>query len=294
MKKAQVAAEAAMLITFMTLAFILFFLVISDRYVGLSEQRKDELVVDLGDVIKAEIGLAATAEPGYHREIFLPKTLRGISYNLSFHSFRELNTNYSLVIINSTGYQNVVEVPKYVFGTFCKGKNIIRKNFNFSVILKCAEVGTVFVTSGFYVPGSDFSNIEEADTICNSLASNAGLGGAWKAWLSTSSINAKSRIPDRKYLRTNDGLTVADSISDLIDGDIQNSILYDENGNSVAAFSVWTGTDWRGENDQNCNNWNGNGIGTLGKHNQVNSRWTEDFDRSCTSFGARFYCFETS
>ncbi|MBN2454173.1 hypothetical protein JXB11_01370 [Candidatus Woesearchaeota archaeon] len=148
MKKAQVATEAAILITIMTFFFIIFLLVASNRYVDISEGKRDELVLDLGYVIESEIDLAASTESGYYREIELPETLQGINYSIEFYNSTELKTNYSVVILRSLywedeggwlqSYEHVINVPRNTFGTLCKGKNLIQR-INLTTNLTCIE-----------------------------------------------------------------------------------------------------------------------------------------------------------
>ena len=55
-----------------------------------------------------------------------------------------------------------------------------------------AQQRRVFVTST--TSGPDLGGLAGADTVCNTLAADAGLGGAWVAWLSTQSVNAEDRL----------------------------------------------------------------------------------------------------
>jgi hypothetical protein len=126
-RKSQVAAEAAMIISFMTLAFIIFFFAISDQFISISENKRDGLVTDLGTVIQAEISLAATAADGYYRTLLLPSTLNGMPYNISLFNATALNTNFSVVVINVSGYQHVINLPKATGGNISTGQNTIVK-----------------------------------------------------------------------------------------------------------------------------------------------------------------------
>tara|TARA_Y100000031_G_C8041107_1_gene301725 strand:- start:210 stop:623 length:414 start_codon:yes stop_codon:yes gene_type:complete len=134
MKKAQVATEAAIIISFMTLAFILFFFVISDRVVVITEQKRANLVADLGGMIRSELTLAGIAEDGYERTISLASTLDGLIYNISLENSSAMKTNFSEAVINVTGYQYIVPLSKFVGGELCQGNNLVRKrNSNVSV-----------------------------------------------------------------------------------------------------------------------------------------------------------------
>ncbi len=104
----------------------------------------------------------------------------------------------------------------------------------------------VFVTSVAY-SGSGLGSLANADSICNTLASDAGLPGSYAAWLSTRTpaVNAKDRIGNHEWVRV-DGAAVADSLADLTDGTIQNPINIDENGVATGATNVWTATGGNG------------------------------------------------
>src|SRR5690348_11017356 len=63
-----------------------------------------------------------------------------------------------------------------------------------------------FVTRSV-LPGN-FGGIDVADGLCNTEASDAGLGGTFVAWLSTSAVDARDRLDgSRGWVRT-DGLPV--------------------------------------------------------------------------------------
>ena len=161
----------------------------------------------------------------------------------------------------------------------------------------------VFVTSTTYngnllangqaIDSSVTTGLGGGDAICNRRATvSASLGGTWKAWLSTSSVNAKDRIPDAEY-RLVDGTTiVANNKADLLDGTIDNRINKDEGSNSAATI-VWTGTETSGIVSPNhCNGWTSiNTIGWFGSTTEADSRWTRLGIRSCTD-NTRLYCFE--
>ena len=96
----------------------------------------------------------------------------------------------------------------------------------------------VFVTSTS--SNGDLGGLAGADATCNSLAQTAGLSGTYVAWLSTSTTDARDRIDDASYIRV-DGTPIANNLADLIDGSLQNAVLLDETGTTMAV-RVWTGT----------------------------------------------------
>ena len=141
MKKGQVAAEVAMLVSFMTLTFIVFFLVISNRYVDLAEQRKQAVVEDFASVIDTEITLALAAGHSYERHVDLPYRLSGMDYNISLRAFDpSFGVYHSEMILNVSGYQIVKLIPKNVTGKLGKGTLVIR-NFNHTIVNLTNQTG---------------------------------------------------------------------------------------------------------------------------------------------------------
>ncbi|MCP3974444.1 MAG: hypothetical protein GY720_08120, partial [bacterium] len=100
----------------------------------------------------------------------------------------------------------------------------------------------VFVTST--QQNGNLGGLAGGDAVCEARATANTLGGTWRAWLSTSTVDAKDRLtePAGVFTRAVSGTKVADDIADLTDGNIDNAILDDEfgvdGGNSIA----WTGT----------------------------------------------------
>ena len=98
----------------------------------------------------------------------------------------------------------------------------------------------LFVTST--VQNGNLGGLSGADATCNSLASAAGLGGTFQAWLadSTQSPSTRQSQTGEPYVRT-DGTAIADNWTDLIDGDIDVAISRDENGLEFnGQDKVWT------------------------------------------------------
>ena len=59
----------------------------------------------------------------------------------------------------------------------------------------------MFVTSSTVVPGM-LGGIEGGDSECQRLADNVGLPGTYMAWLSTGGINARDRVGEGGWMRT--------------------------------------------------------------------------------------------
>ncbi len=154
----------------------------------------------------------------------------------------------------------------------------------------------VFVTSSKYA--STFGGVTDANTICQSHADTAGLGGTWMAWMSDSVDGSPAdNFTQSPYNYTLvDGTVIASDWDDLIDGQLDTLIGLDEDGTSRSGF-VWTGTDTAGLSASQCTDWSTtSGTGKVGSANDDNGGaspqwWTTRGNLACGS-SARFYCFE--
>ena len=170
----------------------------------------------------------------------------------------------------------------------------------------------IFVTSASYHgnlkgQGGKSSGIAGANALCQTHATNAGLDGTFLAWVSHGSNNPSiyfDRTSDRfpYYLfDTNGGVgaRVADNWIDLTNGDIQNPINRDENGDIVPSGTrVWTGTRSnvsKGEGNQ-CNNWvagGSNQYGSIGSTDHTDALWTYQGGTTARcNQEHRLYCFQ--
>ena len=158
----------------------------------------------------------------------------------------------------------------------------------------------VFVTKETFEP--DFGGVRRGDFLCKRAAWNAGLGGKWVAWLSSSSLDAKDKIADGIYTRL-DGAAVARNKADLLDGTILNPIKIDEHGDLIQVNNpedkfVWTGTEENGEvsSEGTCDNWKnkGNDVGAVGNLELTGEGWSGGTPGQADSCDNQFhlYCFE--
>ena len=159
----------------------------------------------------------------------------------------------------------------------------------------------VFVTSVQYrgnFPGG--VGLAGADASCTLAANNAGLSGAWTAWLSDDTTDARDRIPDAEY-RLLDGTLVANNLADLTDGTLDAPILVDETGTTISSNSdeTYTGTAADGTNSGlgTCLNWtsiSNVNTGQIGLASFTDATWTDqNFADDCDIFN-RLYCFSGS
>jgi hypothetical protein len=111
----------------------------------------------------------------------------------------------------------------------------------------------VFITSDSF-PG-DLGGAAGADAKCSAAAGLATLGGAWKAFLSTSSVNAIDRIDDASpWYDVGRTTLLFGSKAEL--GQIPRAeITEDENGVVFPSVSIWTATQGGDYDPPSCQDW---------------------------------------
>ncbi|HYB99566.1 MAG TPA: DUF1554 domain-containing protein [Candidatus Limnocylindrales bacterium] len=154
----------------------------------------------------------------------------------------------------------------------------------------------VFVTST--TTNGNIGGLAGGDAFCQARANAANLGGTWRAWLSTSTVDAKDRIPDAEYRLVNGRVVVANNKADLTDGSIDANIELDESG-IVRTPDVWTGTDGFGVKiaGSNCVDWTNGTVTWSGRQGKNDfpvgsATWTSHGVVSCHIASLRLYCFE--
>ena len=140
-----------------------------------------------------------------------------------------------------------------------------------------AQDGTMsfFVTSANPGSGGNFGGIEGADAHCASLAEAAGVAGAtWRAYLSTSSENARDRIGSGPWVNAA-GVTVAESVDQLhsADNNLTKDTALNEmgevvngRGDSPNRHDILTGSlpDGTVAEGMTCEDWTSDGAETAG------------------------------
>lgn len=165
----------------------------------------------------------------------------------------------------------------------------------------------VFITAQSYsgnLKGTYPDGLTGADAKCQINAQSAGLPGTYKAWLSTSSVDAKNRIPsDKMFILPGSGAIVANDLNDLISGDIDVAINRDQFGNIQSGDGVFTGTDEYGMRipNKNCSNWtsvSSSLFSARGYSSDTNYGWTKHTfggTVGCTeNMPGNLYCFQTA
>jgi hypothetical protein len=143
------------------------------------------------------------------------------------------------------------------------------------------------------------------DNACQNDATAAGLAGVYKAWVSTSTTDARDRVAltDIKYQLPN-GTVIANNKADLLDGTLYAPINILANGSATTDTAVYTSTQIDGtkaSTDPNymCADWtNGQSSFTyrayLGNAQKSDNSWTRppgDAGYCDWAWFARVYCF---
>lgn len=140
----------------------------------------------------------------------------------------------------------------------------------------CAKI--IFITSVSNASGN-FGGLAGGDALCATRATAGGLSGTYKAWLSTTTISASSRLVHYAGpYKLVTGTTIANNWADLTDGSLAAPIDRDEFGAS-RVFQVYTGTDEFGNSlGYDCSAWTNNiscspAVEWWGR-NYTDCRWT--------------------
>ncbi|APR80380.1 Hypothetical protein A7982_05727 [Minicystis rosea] len=165
----------------------------------------------------------------------------------------------------------------------------------------------IFVTDNRYIgdlrtEGGAASGLAGGDAICMMEAKAAHLGGVYRAWLSSSTENAKDRIAPVGPWRRVDGITVFPGHA--VVGPPLHYLQISASGDTLFASTnpeVWTGTTGDGVYDPDhtaCGDWASGASSQEGTYGIVvsdNDEWTEYglFGETLPcSARARLYCFE--
>jgi Divergent InlB B-repeat domain len=210
----------------------------------------------------------------------------------------DCNENYP---VNSQVVLSAVAAPGSTFagwsGGGCSGTGTCPLTID-SIVTVVATFNVVppnyvFVTSSTYVPGN-LGGLAGADFACQSRAASAGLAGTYRAWLSSTTVNAKDRLAGARGWTRRGGAAVADQVSDIVSGHLFYPISYDENGAFVGAVPVATATNSLGDvSGGTCSDWtvtsNATGSGIASNDGSGFTQWGTV---SCGA-PAHLYCFGT-
>lgn len=151
-----------------------------------------------------------------------------------------------------------------------------------------------FVSSS--IQTGNLGGVAAADKLCNSLATAAGIGGNYRAWLSVSGSDAIDRITSTGPWHLVSGEVVAADKAGLTNGQLAHLLDKDEKGATPPDVEdrVWTGTGPNGRYAApDCSQWNAqSGSGLVGEANNTNrDKWTALVGEACSEVN-RIYCLE--
>lgn len=155
----------------------------------------------------------------------------------------------------------------------------------------------VFITQQRF--NGDLGGLTGADTKCTTAATTAGVNGTFKAWLSSSTVNAIDRLVEVGPWLDMQGATVFAGKSALTTGP-SSSLWYDERGTFLSSENLWTATNSQGLYQWGvvmappCEEWTSasmQGGAHIGQIGRTGSEWTSYAGTTCDQT-AHLLCFE--
>lgn len=139
---------------------------------------------------------------------------------------------------------------------------------------------------------STHDGVEAADALCNDTAS--ALGGHFRAWISTSGVDAIDHIADVGPWLDLDGVEIFANKSELASNP-RGAILRDERG-EITDLAVWTGTLASGvAATDTCRDWSSSSAGDHGvcglNNTTTQEKWSDGTIPECSG-AYNLYCFE--
>lgn len=153
-----------------------------------------------------------------------------------------------------------------------------------------------------FITGDKFTGalggISGADTKCATAASTAGLNGTFKAWISSTTVNAIDRITDVAPWVDLQGATQFAAKADLGTGPVS-GVWYDEYGHFLSSDRIWTATGYRGTynaalNTPPCAEWTSAAMldqARIGQVGRTGTEWSSYSGTSCDQL-AHLICLE--
>ncbi len=139
--------------------------------------------------------------------------------------------------------------------------------------------------------GETRTGLEVADAACTSAGTDRGFGGAWRAWLSSSSVDAIDRIDDvAPWYRTDQETLLFATLSELATGP---RATIDPLRDGEVMF--WSGTNRDGiRTSHTCADWtvyNTPAVATVGRVDATGARWVAESPLLCANYLA-LLCIE--
>ncbi|HVW69149.1 MAG TPA: hypothetical protein VHB68_09245 [Steroidobacteraceae bacterium] len=138
------------------------------------------------------------------------------------------------------------------------------------------------------------TGVEVADADCTTAGQMYG-GGQWRAWISSSTVNAIDRIVDvGPWYRLDQQTKLFENRAAITQGPLA-TIDDPTSANAGARRLFWTGTQLDGTaTTLNCTDWTsyvGGGTATVGRTDTVGPGWVEPTPQSCSTY-LSLLCFE--
>lgn len=159
----------------------------------------------------------------------------------------------------------------------------------------CIPARRVFVSRAMTT--ANLGGLAGADQLCNTYATDAVLGGTWKAFLADSSGAPASRFTAASVpYALLDGTVVANDFSGLTSGSLSHGITVNECGEAIDNAEVWTGISSPGATSASnqCDNFtsaSGN-YAQVGLTTRTNYQWYSVYLQFCDRSNVRLYCVE--
>ncbi len=148
---------------------------------------------------------------------------------------------------------------------------------------------------GFFVTSDTVNGaigVAGADAQCKATASRVGDCGKrpWRAYLSTSTGNARDRIGNGPWYNVA-GQLMAKDVQSLYASTPTSTLFLTEQGQDASAVNIWTGSTTSGTASGNtCNDFTTSSSGVSGQFADPISQWSDTFNQSCDTL-SRLYCF---
>jgi hypothetical protein len=161
---------------------------------------------------------------------------------------------------------------------------------------------TIFVTAETF--NGNLGTRDGGDTTCQAIATDAGISGTYRVWLSDPSGDAADVLAsDAGPLRLRNGAVVAANVDELAQNGPLVPVTVDERGRPVGGgdcgdggLVAWTGTSADGgkSNKGDCGRWSSSASfaqGAAGLVGQAGPAWTGTCLRACDTTAA-LYCIQ--
>jgi hypothetical protein len=164
------------------------------------------------------------------------------------------------------------------------------------VVGVCMPSRRVFVSSKMYT--ANLGGHTGADSECQIMATSAGLGGVWMAWVSDNGSSPAARFTRAAVpYRLIDGTLIAANWTGLTSGSLAHAISNDEHGTLVLNWEVWTATTAGGTlAADGCNSFTSSTQAAkpaqVGLNDQIDSTWSNRYAQFCDRTNPRIYCIE--